>query len=230
MVQVPKRKDLLEQEENMKECVYNIETTIIGEQDGSKTYEVRKKYDFEGRTSVVIALYPTVSLLNPYMMDNSTLFLLNHARELGYNYIRILNIYPNVFSRKPLSKQLRHSSENMEYIKSVLNSEKEKETDIIIAWGTSLKTNDTTNEIKAEIIRMISQIGLEQNLKHFIGIGLDREERLTPHMLWLGLHCKGSWFVENITVKELAESIGKEIVEQEKVKKTRTKSRTKVIK
>ena len=56
MVQVPKRKDLLEQEENMKECIYNIETTIIGEQDGSKTYEVRKKYDFEGRTSVVIAL------------------------------------------------------------------------------------------------------------------------------------------------------------------------------
>ena len=211
----------------MEECNYNIETTIIGEKDGSKTYEVRKRFDFEGRTSVVIALYPTVSLLNPYIMDNSTLFLLNHARELGYNCIRILNIYPNVFSRKPLSKQLRHSSENMEYIKSVLNSEKENGTDITIAWGTSLKTNDTTNEIKAEVISMILQIGLEQNLKHFTGIGLDMEEKLTPHMLWLGLHCKDSWFVENITVKELAKSIGKEIEEQEKVKKPRTKSRTK---
>lgn len=89
MVQVTKRKDLLVQLGGnvMEECVYNIESTIIGEADGSKTYEVRKKYDFEGRTAVIISLYPTVSLLSPYSMDKSTLFLLNHARELGYSCI-----------------------------------------------------------------------------------------------------------------------------------------------
>ena len=67
----------------MEEYVYNIETKVIGEADGSKTYEIRKRYDYEGSTAVIIALYPTVSLLNPVVMDNSTLFLLNHAKELG---------------------------------------------------------------------------------------------------------------------------------------------------
>ena len=35
----------------MEEYVYNVETKIIGEADGSKTYEIRKRYDFEGSTA-----------------------------------------------------------------------------------------------------------------------------------------------------------------------------------
>lgn len=211
----------------MEECVYNIETKIIGEADGSKTYEVRKRYDFEGRTAVVIALYPTVSLLNPYVMDNSTMHLLNHAKELGYNTIRILNIFPNVFKSKPLVKQLRHSDENMTYIESVFDSEKETGADIIIAWGASLKSNETANAIKGEIIDMIVQKGLEQNLKHFTSGSLDGETVITPHMLWLGLHCKETWYVEKITAKTLNESIGKTVVDTEEIKKSKSKSKTK---
>lgn len=209
----------------MEEYVYNIETKVIGEADGSKTYEIRKRYDFEGSTAVVIALYPTVSLLNPVVMDNSTLFLLNHAKELGYNTIRILNIFPNVFKSKPLVKQLRHSDENMSYIEAVLDEEKETGADIIIAWGASLKSNETANVIKGEIIDMIVQKGLEQNLKHFTSGSLDGETVITPHMLWLGLHSKETWYVESITAKVLGETIGKKIVEE--VKKPKSKSKAK---
>ncbi len=211
----------------MEEYVYNIETKVSGEADGSKTYEIRKRYDFEGSTAVVIALYPTVSLLNPVVMDNSTLFLLNHAKELGYNTIRILNIFPNVFKSKPLVKQLRHSDENMSYIEAVLDEEKETGADIIIAWGASLKSNETANITKSEIIDMVVQKGLEQKLKHFTSGSLDGETVITPHMLWLGLHCKETWYVENITAKVLGETIGKKIVENEEVKKSKSKSKAK---
>lgn len=211
----------------MEECVYNIESTIIGEADGSKTYEVRKKYDFEGRTAVIISLYPTVSLLSPYTMDKSTLFLLNHARELGYSCIRVLNIFPNVFKSKPMTKQLRQCDENIAYIKSVLNDEKDSGADIIIAWGTSLRTNETSNDIKGEIVDMIIELGLEKSLKRLTGSGLEDEHTCTPHMLWLGLHCNGMWYAEKLAVAELCESIGKVLIEQEKVKKPKARSKTK---
>lgn len=211
----------------MEKCVYNVETTIVGEVDGSRTYEVRKRYNYEGRTAVVIALYPTVSLLNSYVMDNSTLFLLNHAKELGYSTIRILNIFPNVFKSKPLVKQLRQCDENMTYIESVLDGEKGKGTDVIIAWGTSLKSNETVNVIKGEIIDMVVQKGMEKNLRQFTADSLDVDSTLTPHMLWLGLHCKETWYVEGVTAKDLGESIGKTIIEKEEIKKPKVKSRAK---
>lgn len=211
----------------MEECVYNVETKIIGEADGSKTYEVRKRYDFEGRTAVVIALYPTVSLLNPYVMDNSTLFLLNHAKELGYSIIRIINIYPNVFKSKPLVKQLRYSDENMNYIETVLNEEKDTGADIIVAWGASLKSNETANAIKGEIIDLVVQKGLERNLKHFTSGNLDGECTITPHMLWLGLRCKETWYTENIPVEILGKSIDREFVKKEEAKKSRRKLKAK---
>lgn len=210
----------------MEEYVYNVETKIIGEADGSKTYEIRKSYDFEGRTAVVVSLYPAESLLSPYVMSNSILFLLNHAKELGYNTIRILNIFPNVFKSKPLVKQLRHCDDNMSYIESVLDEEKDTGADIIVAWGASLKSNETANAIKGEIIDMIVQKGLEQKLKHFTSGSLDGEPIITPHMLWLGLHCKDTWYVESITAELLGEAIGKKIVEKE-VKKPKSKSKTK---
>lgn len=211
----------------MEEYVYNVETTIVGEVDGSKTYEVRKRYDFEGRTAVVIALYPTVSLLNSYVMDNSTLFLLNHAKELGYSTIRILNIFPNVFKSKPLVKQLRQCDENMTYIESVLDSENEKGTDVIIAWGASLKSNETANNVKGEIVDMIVNKGLEKMLRCFACDSLEAEIPLTPHMLWLGLHCKDTWHVENLNVKDLAVSVNKTIMKSEEAKKTKAKNRSK---
>ena len=211
----------------MAEYTYNIETTVVGTEDGKYTYEIRKRFDGEGRTAVVIALYPTISLLNPFILDNSTMYLLNHTKELGYNCIRILNLFPNVFRSKPSAKQLRENAENLEYISSVFEEEKEKDTDIIIAWGASLKSNEITNIVRGHIVDMIISKQLEKKLRHFSAGDLDAESTITPHMLWLGLRCKDNWFVESITVKLLAESINK-VIEEEKTRKQMAKAKTKV--
>ena len=74
---------------------------------------------------------------------------------------------------------------------------------------------------------MIIELGIEKSLKHLTGSGLEDEHTCTPHMLWLGLHCNGMWYAEKLSVAELCESIGKVLLEQEKVKKPRTRSKTK---
>ena len=48
----------------MKEYKYSLSTQIMGTEDGKYIYEVRKIFDTtEGKRAVVIALYPTVSLM-----------------------------------------------------------------------------------------------------------------------------------------------------------------------
>ena len=81
--------------------------------------------------------------------------------------------------------------------------------------------------IKGEIIDMIVQKGLEQKLRHFTSGSIDGESVIVPHMLWLGLHCKETWYVESITAKVLGETIGRKIVEKEEVKKPKSKSKAK---
>ena len=48
----------------MGEYSYTMTTSIVGTDDGRETYEIRRTFDVEGKSAVLIALYPTVSLLN----------------------------------------------------------------------------------------------------------------------------------------------------------------------
>ena len=95
----------------MGEYSYTMTTSIVGTDDGRETYEISRTFDVEGKSAVLIALYPTVSLLNPIKMDSSTMYLLNHTHKLGYNDIRIVNLFSKVFERKPSLKQLRESQD-----------------------------------------------------------------------------------------------------------------------
>lgn len=48
----------------MGEYSYTMTMSIVGTDDGRETYEIRRTFDVEGKSAVLIALYPTVSLLN----------------------------------------------------------------------------------------------------------------------------------------------------------------------
>ena len=142
----------------MDEFKFNVETTVIGTSDGKETFEVRKQYNVEGKSAIILALYPTVSLLNPMNTDNSTNYLLNHAHELGYNDIRIINLYSTVFKAKPSTKRLHESDENMKHIQSLLTELNPKDTDFV-------KKNATTNLIKYKILQMLIKNGWENSEK-----------------------------------------------------------------
>ena len=204
----------------MKKQEYTISTQIIGTEDGKLTYEVRKTISIEeGKRAVLIALYPTVSLLSPYTMDNSTLFLLNRAQELGYNDFRIVNIYSKVCKGKVSSKQLFRDDDNIAYLEKVFVEEQNNNTDILIAWGTSFKLNETSKNIKIEVLQMLKKIIKEKNIKQLTADDLDTESLLTPHVLWLGLHCKDTWYTKSVSIDQLLLSLGVNIQKRGRKKK-----------
>lgn len=209
----------------MNKCEYTFSTQVIGTEDGRATYEVRKTLSLsEGKRVVVIGLYPTVSLLSPYIMDYSTLFLTNRAQELGYNDFRIVNIYSKVCKGKLSSKQLVNDDENITYLEKVFEEEKDNDTDIIIAWGSSLKLNETTKNMKIQILKMLKKIINDNKIKQLTSSDLDTETLLNPHILWMGLHCKETWYTEKVSVEHLLSILGV-TVETCETKKKRSKKK-----
>ena len=84
---------------------------------GNHTYEIKKTIDgFKGDKAILIGLYPTVDGDNITKIDSTQLHLINHMKELGLNEVRIMNLYSEVFDRKPTTSQLTYDKDNFEYI------------------------------------------------------------------------------------------------------------------
>ena len=95
-------------------------TTIVGSDDGSKTFEIKRIWDESKRIGIVITLYPTISAHDIDQMDLSTMHLLNHVRDFDWGGVRIINLFSKVFEKKPLSKDLYEDDENYQYIKKMM--------------------------------------------------------------------------------------------------------------
>lgn len=172
----------------------SMQIQVIGSEDGKETYEIRRQWNQGLGKAIIIELYPTVSIKNPMVLDISSLHLLNHSQELELGEIRIVNLYPTVFSVKPTVSRLTQSVKNLEYIKDILTAPDIAEWDIVIAWGSSLSSHDTTKHIKKTILNMIKENGLINQTKHIVTPFLDTEKQLGTHPLYLGLrHGSEKW-------------------------------------
>lgn len=180
---------------------FSMNVEVVGSADAKETYEVRRQWQQGLGKAIVIELYPTISVNNPMVLDISTLHLLNHSREMELGEIRIVNLYPTVFATKPTVSRLTQSVENLEYIKDIFTAPDIAEWDIIIAWGSSLSTHDTTNHIKRTILNMIKECGLVNQTKHIVTPFLDTEKQLGTHPLYLGLrHGSEKWDLDSYPV------------------------------
>lgn len=116
-------------------------------------------------------------------------------------------------------KQLQENLENIEHIEKLLDEAKRDKMDIIISWGSSMKRNKTSNDIKTQILQMIRDKRLEKSVKELASLDLE-QEILCPHMLWMGLHTD-SWITQGVSIDTILKDMG--IEETEKVKDTKKK-------
>lgn len=201
----------------MKTEEMTMQIKVVGTENGEETYEVWRKWREDGRKALVVELYPTIGVGYPMVLDVSTMHLLNHANELGFGEMRIVNLYPRVFSKRPTALELEESVENLEYIKDILTCAEIGEYDIVIAWGSGLSTHACTNHIKKKIFQMIQRCGLEVQVKHIVVDGLDTQKQLGTHPLFLGLRYKDDiWKLERYPLENV-------LKESEEKKKTSEK-------
>lgn len=181
---------------------FNMEITAVGTEDGKNTYEIHRKWSDKGRKSLVICLYPTISIDNLAKMDMSTMHLLNHTKELGWGEVTIVNLYSMVFDEKPMAGQLGEDSSNMAYIEEILERGDIKEYDIVIAWGSSLSTHRRTINLKIDLISMLLDKGLADNVKCITTENLDTRSEHGTHPLYLGLHfAREKWELQQFPLK-----------------------------
>lgn len=201
---------------------FNMQITAVGTEDGKNTYEIHRKWQENQRKSLVICLYPTISIDNLGKLDLSTMHLLNHANEFGWGEMTIVNLYSTVFEEKPLVSQLDEDSSNIAYIEEILEREDIKEYDIVIAWGSSLSTHRRTINLKIDLISMLLDKGLADNVKCITTENLDTRSEHGTHPLYLGLHfARDKWELMSFPLKNTLDELEKAIQPVTVVEKTK---------
>ena len=82
---------------------------------------------------------------------------------------------------------------------------------IIIATyqnGKLVLANENTKNMKIEILKLLKKNISDNRIKQLSSKDLDTASLLTPHILWMGLHCKDVWFTEKVSVDDLLKLFG----------------------
>lgn len=201
----------------------NMNILAVGTDDGKSTYEIRRKWGKNGKKALVIELYPTISVENCGMLDVSTMHLINHVNDFGWEEMRIVNLYATVVTKKPNVSELKENS--LAYIEDILEEEDIDTYDIVIAWGNSMATHKGTINVKADLLSMLEEKGLSKNVKSIFVSGISTKS-FGIHPLYLGLHYpREKWSLIDYPVKESLEVLVQG-VKQNKVEKGKKVSDT----
>lgn len=180
---------------------FSMKVEVVGTDDGTNTYEVRRQWGDGAKKALVIEMYPTITTDKCHNMDISTMHLMNHASDFGWENVRIVNLYSKVFAEKPLANQLTADNENLSYIEALLEDKEIKSYDIVIAWGNTLLTHKTTINAKIDLLSMIKEKGLIEQTKCIV---TDDTGIYGVHPLYLGLrHAKDMWKLTDYPVEKM---------------------------
>lgn len=183
----------------------NMNILAVGTDDGKNTYEICRKWGENGKKGLVIGLYPTIPVEHCEMLDVSTMHLINHVKDFGWNEMRIVNLYARVITKKPSASELQENS--LAYIEEILEEEDIKTYDIVVAWGNSLSTHKGTTNAKIDMLSMLKEKGLDKNVKSISVEGASVRSAGT-HPLYLGLHYpREKWRLTEYPLKESLEEL-----------------------
>lgn len=182
-----------------------VNISAVGSDDGMDTYEIRRKWAEDGKKSLVIELYPTLTADQCGSMDVSTMHLMNHVQELGWGEVRIVNLYSKVFSEKPTVSQLPDDGNNLSYIEEILEEPDIGGYDIVVAWGNTLASHRQTIQAKADLLGMMKDKGLSKQVKCIV---TDRMGADGVHPLYLGLrHSKDVWKLQQYPLEKILDEL-----------------------
>lgn len=184
---------------------------------GNQTYEIRKCIEgYKGDKAILIGLYPTVNGDNITRLDSTQFHLINHLKDLGLSEVRIMNLYPTVFYKKPSTSELIYDMENLEYITNAINSDNAENYKLIIAYGSSHNNNRTTNTIKKNLLDAIAVSKLKNKVYQISSEFIDTIGTDPTHVLYLGLrHGDEQWNLVPLDIRAEMGRISARLAEKE---------------
>lgn len=176
---------------DFKETKSTVITTIISNKEGDRTYEIAKDIKgIEGKTAVVIMLYPGTSYKDILKCDSTSQAIINHCEELGISKIRMVNLFSKVCSSRMSTRNIEIDTENIAYIEGIMKEENADSYYWIIGWGASMSASIVANKSKYMILLKLQKHLPSVKPKQFMVDNIDLQCEKGVHPLYLGINYK----------------------------------------
>lgn len=179
-----------------------IRTTIVSSEDNRFTYEIRKEIlGKDGKTGIVIMLYPSITDKEMVKCDNTTQALIDHMDSLGWNTLRIINLFSKVCKARMSTRGITLDNENIEHIRSVMQEKGSAEMDWTVAWGSSMSHCTVANNMKRKILSMIKEYHPNVSIKQLTANEVSIKNENAIHPLYLKIRNSNStWYLEDYQI------------------------------
>lgn len=176
---------------DFKETKSTVITTIISNKEGDRTYEIAKDIKgIEGKTAVVIMLYPGTSYKDILKCDSTSQAIINHCEELGISKIRMVNLFSKVCSSRMSTRNIEIDTENIAYIEGIMKEENANSYYWIIGWGASMSASIVANKSKYMILLKLQKHLPSVKPKQFMVDNIDLQCEKGVHPLYMGINYK----------------------------------------
>lgn len=171
----------------MTEKEYLLRTAVVCDDENRHCYCMeRELVGMEGRTAVLLMLYPSYSGKGNFCIDDTTKSVLNHMQELQLNKVVTINLFSRIVSGAKMSyRDLRVDEENIVFIRDLLSKPEFEFADVIVAFGNSMRKNQAAIESKKRILSMLRQG--KRKLFQLACNGIETKSSEAIHPLFLGV-------------------------------------------
>lgn len=178
----------------LKKTEATIITQVISNEEGDKTFEIRKSIpNVNGETAVLIMLYPGLGYRDVLKSDDTTRNLTNHCLELELKELRIVNLFATVCKARLSTRNLQPDIENISYIESIMKEEGASKYKWVICWGSSMQSSMAVKQTKEQLLTSIRKHLPTVKLKQLKVNNLDVQMEAV-HPLYLGIrHGNKTW-------------------------------------
>lgn len=191
----------------MKETVGELITTIIHNDENTKTFEVKRQFKgVEGEELILLQLFPTLGAGDEFTMDSTNRHLITHREELNVKTVRFINLFAKRSNSRISTRNIELDVENLKYIEGIMAENDFKQAKFVVAFGCSMKNCAVAEETKRQIFTMFKKYNKSGKMYQITVDDLDSKNDVAVHVLFLGIrHSNSKWRLEEFNIPVVEE-------------------------
>lgn len=191
----------------MRETKGNLLTTIIHNEDNTKTFEVRREFEgIDGEDIILLQLFPTLGNGDEFTMDSTNRHIITHRKDLNIKSIRFINLFATRSSTRMSTRNIEIDNENLDYIESIMKEKDFKNHRFVVAYGCTMQKCAVADKTKELIFDMFRKYNPKGKMYQITVDNLDSKNDVAVHVLFLGIrHSNAVWQFEEFEISNIKE-------------------------
>lgn len=182
-------------------------TTIIHNEENTKTFEVRREFvGVEGEEIILLQLFPTLGKGDEFTMDSTNRHIITHREELNIKSIRFINLFATRSSTRMSTRNIEIDEENLRYIEGIMQEQNFKDSRFVVAFGCTMQKCAVADKTKETIYTLFKKYNPKGKMYQITVDKLDSKNDVAVHVLFLGIrHSNAKWRFEEFKMPKTAE-------------------------